>query len=150
MARRTPGNVHETDTATPDRGRADWTHENVPMDATTEVIRAAQDRAAAAARRDGEQLRALLHADFRWVSHAGERFDRDSFVATATDEGWPEQELTDFSVVAHEQTAVLRCTIVDATENGYGQRDHRMPMTQVWVLRDGQWLCLAGHAGART
>jgi|SRR5436190_6237091 len=119
------------------------------MDATAEVIRAAEARAEALASGDADRLREMLHADFRWVSHAGERFDRDSYVASAAGNGWSEQRLTEISVVAHEQTAVLRCTVVDTVDRGHGPREYRMPMTQVWVRRDGRWVCLAGHAGAR-
>ena len=121
------------------------------MDATSEVIRAAEERASALASGDAERLRELLHEDFRWVSHAGERFDRDAYVAATSVGGdWSEQKLIDISVVAHEHTAVLRCTAVESVDRGHGPREFRMPMTQVWVLREGRWLCLAGHAGARS
>jgi hypothetical protein len=121
------------------------------MDATAEVISAAQARAAALAAGEVDRLREMLHADFRWVSHAGERYDRESYVASNAHgaNGWSEQHLTDINVVAHEQTAVLRCTVVDTIDGGHGPREFRMPMTQVWIRRDGRWLCLAGHAGAR-
>jgi hypothetical protein len=122
------------------------------MDATTEVIRAAEARAEALATGDVARLRDLLHSEFRWVSHTGERFDRDSYVSTYLKNGadGSEQELTDISVVAHPQTAVLRCTVVESVDHGHGPREYRMPMTQVWVLREERWLCLAGHAGARS
>jgi Domain of unknown function (DUF4440) len=121
------------------------------MDTSTEVIRAAEARAKALAEGDAARLRDLLHSDFRWVSHAGERYDRDSYIASTLEEsnGWSEQELTDIRVVAHEQTAVLRCTVVDIIDGGHGPREYRMPMTQVWIRREGRWVCLAGHAGAR-
>ncbi len=121
------------------------------MDATTAVIRAAEARAEALANGDADRLREMLHADFRWVSHAGERFDRESYVASTTDgqSDWSEQRLTDINVVAHEHTAVLRCTVVDTVDRGHGPREYRMPMTQVWIQREGRWVCLAGHAGAR-
>ncbi len=122
------------------------------MDTTTEVIHAAEARAQALASGDAARLRDLLHSDFRWVSHAGERYDRESYVASSSAEagnGWSEQRLTDISVVAHEQTAVLRCTVVDTIDGGHGPREYRMPMTQVWIRREGRWVCLAGHAGAR-
>ena len=122
------------------------------MDATTEVIRAAEARAEALATGDVDGLRELLHGEFRWVSHTGERFDRETYVETYLKNGadGSEQELTDISVVAHPQTAVLRCTVVESVDHGHGPREYRMPMTQVWVLRDQRWLCLAGHAGARS
>ena len=125
------------------------------MDPTAEVIRAAEERADALASGDAERLRELLHAEFRWVSHAGERFDRDSYVDSNTrgDLSWSEQKLIDVAVVAHARTAVLRCTVVDTVDRGHGPREYRMPMTQVWVRdneHDGdRWLCLAGHAGPR-
>jgi ketosteroid isomerase-like protein len=122
------------------------------MDATTEVIRAAEARAEALATGDAAALRDLLHDEFRWVSHTGERFDRESYVSSSLSGGasTAEQELTDISVVTHPQTAVLRCTVVESVDHGHGPREYRMPMTQVWVLREQRWLCLAGHAGARS
>jgi hypothetical protein len=122
------------------------------MDATTEVIRAAEARAEALATGDVTVLRDLLHSEFRWVSHTGERFDRETYVATYLKNGadGSEQVLTDISVVAHPTTAVLRCTVVESVDHGHGPREYRMPMTQVWVLREDRWLCLAGHAGARS
>ena len=50
-------------------------------------------------------------------------------------------------MVAHDSTAVLRCQVVDAVDQGDGIEEFRMPMTQVWVRYDDRWVCLAGHAG---
>jgi len=91
----------------------------------------------------------MLHPDFRWVSHTGERFDRESYIASNTSgtNRWTRQELSDVDVVAHDTTAVLRCQVVDEVDRGDGPEEFRMPMTQVWVRRDGDWVCLVGHAG---
>lgn len=124
------------------------------MDPIAEVIRAAEERSAAESSGDADRLRELLHADFRWVSHAGERFDRESYVRSATDGSNPfsEEKLVDIAVVAHTSTAVLRCTVVDTVDRGHGPQEYRMPMTQVWVRTEqdtDRWVCLAGHAGPR-
>ena len=91
----------------------------------------------------------MLHPEFRWVSHAGERFDRESYVESNTggDLAWDRAVLTEIDVVAHQRTAVLRCTVEDTVDHGHGPREYRMPMTQVWVRYDDRWVCLAGHAG---
>ena len=91
----------------------------------------------------------LLHPDFGWTSHTGERFDRESYVRSNTEGNtrWDRQELSEVKVVAHERTAVLHCQVVDAVDHGAGVEELRMPMTQVWVRDNDHWLCLAGHAG---
>jgi hypothetical protein len=121
------------------------------VDTRAEVLDAAQQRAAALSSGDPEVLRELLHPRFRWVSHTGERFDRESYVASNTGggtRGW-RHELTGGEVVAHPHTAVLRCQVVDEVDRGDGVEELRMPMTQVWVRYDDRWVCLAGHAGPR-
>jgi len=119
------------------------------VDTAQEVLEAARLRAAALTSGDPQELRRLLHPQFRWFTHTGERFDRDTFVTSNT-EGptrWDRQELTEVNVVAHERTAVLHCQVVDAVDHGAGVEELHMPMTQVWVRDDDHWVCLAGHAG---
>ena len=120
------------------------------MDTSEEVLEAARLRAAALATGDPQELRRMLHPKFRWFSHTGERFDRDSYVSSNTEgrNRWTSQQLSEVQVVAHERTAVLRCQVVDAVDRGEGVEEFRMPMTQVWVrYDDDRWVCLAGHAG---
>jgi len=119
------------------------------VDTSDEVLEAARLRAAALATGDPQELRRWLHPQFRWFSHTGERFDRDSYVVSNT-EGttrWTSQELSDVEMVVHPHTAVLRCQVVDAVDRGEGPEELQMPMTQVWVRYDDRWVCLAGHAG---
>ena len=119
------------------------------MDTTAEVIDAARSRAVALTTGDPDELRQWLHPQFRWFSHTGERFDRDSYVASNTEGAnkWAGQELSEVEVVAHPHTAVLRCQVVDSVDQGAGVKEFRMPMTQVWVRYDDRWVVLAGHAG---
>jgi len=119
------------------------------MDTSEEVLEAACLRAAALATGDPQELRKWLHPQFRWFSHTGERFDRDSYITSNTDGGnrWASQLLSEVEVVAHPRTAVLHCEVVDAVDRGEGVEEFRMPMTQVWVRHDDRWVCLAGHAG---
>jgi Domain of unknown function (DUF4440) len=119
------------------------------VDTAEEVLEAARLRAAALATGDPQGLRQLLHPQYRWFTHTGERFDRESFVRSNTEGStrWDRQELTEVKVVAHERTAVLHCQVVDAVDHGAGVEELRMPMTQVWVRDGGRWVCLAGHAG---
>jgi len=119
------------------------------VDTSEQVLEAARRRAAALASGDAQQLRSLLHPDFRWVSHTGERFDRESYIASNTGGAnrWSRQELSDVDVVAHDSTAVLRCQVIDEVDRGDGIEEFRMPMTQVWVRHEDRWVCLVGHAG---
>jgi hypothetical protein len=114
-----------------------------------EVLEAARQRAVALTTGDPKGLEFLLHPQFRWVSHTGERFDRDSYVKSNTGGGtrWSRQELSEVEVVAHPETAVLRCQAVDEVDRGQGVEELRMPMTQVWVRYDDRWVCLVGHSG---
>jgi hypothetical protein len=116
-----------------------------------DVIRRAHERADALATGDRAQLSELLHPEFRWTSHAGERFDRAAYVRSNIGgrSQWFGQELSDVEVVVHEDTAVLRCAAVDTVDGGSGTEVFRMPMTQVWVRYDARWVLLAGHAGPR-
>lgn len=119
------------------------------VETSEEVLEAACLRAAALANGDAQELRELLHPRFRWFSHTGEGFDRESYVESNTGGAnrWTRQELSEISVVAHPHTAVLHCQVVDAVDRGEGVEEFRMPMTQVWVRYDDRWVCLAGHAG---
>jgi len=119
------------------------------MSDAEDVRRAALDRATALADGDRDRLRAQLHADFRWTSHTGEQFDRETYVLSNTGEQnrWSHQELVDVEVVVHRESAVLRCLVVDTVDGGAGAKERRMPMTQVWVREGIGWVCLAGHAG---
>jgi Domain of unknown function (DUF4440) len=120
------------------------------VDTAEEVLEAARLRAAALATGDAQELRRWLHPQFRWFSHTGEGFDRDSYVRS-TSEGearWTSQVLDEVELVVHPQTAVLRCQVVDTVERGQGTEELRMPMTQVWVRYEDRWVCLVGHAGA--
>lgn len=114
-----------------------------------EVREAAIRRAEALASHDADQLRALLHPRFVWTSHAGEVFDRDTYVRNNTSGMlvWKNQQLEDVDVRVSEPTAVLTATVVDEVERDGEPQRFRMPVTQIWLKEGGGWLCLAGHAG---
>ena len=116
-----------------------------------DALAAVRDRAAALAGGDAGSLLALLHPDFRWTSHAGQQFDRATYVAANTGGGtrWRRQDLGEPEVIVVDGTAVVRTTVSDTVDTTDGPVTHRMPMTQVWVNVDRSWLCLAGHAGPR-
>ena len=121
------------------------------MDVAQQVLMAATARADALAAGDADRLRELLHRDFHWTSHRGEDFDRDAYVHSNTSGSnrWRSQTLHDPEVTVVGEVAVLRCTVVDCVDTGHGSERFRMPMTQVWIRTDAQWVCLAGHAGPR-
>ena len=121
------------------------------MDAAEQVIRAAESRAAALADADAERLSGLLHEEFRWTAHVGETYSRQEYVRrnTGGDTVWRSQDLSGADVVVVGDTAVLHAEVTDVVRSGDGSETFRMPMTQVWVRQDGDWKCLAGHAGPR-
>ena len=120
----------------------------MPVNAGAEVIRAARARARALADGDSDGLRRLLHEEFRWVSHTGQSFTREEYVArnTTGPVTWRAQQLTEVRVTVVGRAAVLHAEVTD-TLHGDPPGTFRMPMTQVWVRPDEEWLCLAGHAG---
>jgi ketosteroid isomerase-like protein len=122
------------------------------MDAAQQVISAAEERASALAAGDAERLSGLLHEDFRWTTHVGETYSRSEYVRRNT-EGhtvWRSQHLSSAEVVVVGATAVLYAEVTDVVLSEDDESEtFRMPMTQVWVRREGGWKCLAGHAGPR-
>ncbi len=117
---------------------------------TLEVLEAVQRRAAALAQADADVLRELLHRNFRWTSHSGQRFDRRTYIGNNTGGAvvWRQQTMTDVDVVISNDTAVVVATVTDEVNQGGVPRSYRMPMTQTWVRQDRRWRCLAGHAGS--
>ncbi len=114
------------------------------------VLARVEARSAALADADPEALRALLHPDFRWTSHVGDSFDRESYIRSNTTGRtvWRAQTVLDPQILVVGDAAVLRCTVVDEV-GAVDVETFRMPMTQCWVRVDGEWMCLAGHAGPR-
>jgi ketosteroid isomerase-like protein len=122
------------------------------MDATHEVMAAAEDRAGALAAGDAGRLRELLHEEFAWTTHVGETLDRSEYIRrnTTGTSIWRSQQLTDPEVVVVGDAAVLRCEVVDEVAGADSVVEtFKMPMTQVWVRAAESWKCLAGHAGPR-
>ena len=121
------------------------------VDATQQVLRAATARAAALAGGDGAGLAELLHDEFRWTSHLGETYGREEYVRrnTGGQTVWVSQDLGAAVVVVDGDTAVLQAVAIDVVVRDGDEVTFRMPVTQVWVRRDGVWTCLAGHAGPR-
>jgi hypothetical protein len=118
------------------------------MNQADEVLLLAEARARALVIGEPDRLRRLLHPEFRWTSHRGERFDRESYVLTNTrDVQWVKQRLEDPEVTVVADTAVLLCTAHDTLVRQGLEQSFRMPVTQVWVRSYRSWVLLAGHAG---
>lgn len=117
--------------------------------ADRELLDAVQRRAAALSCGDGEALRHLLHPGFRWTSHRGDVFDRDTYVDDNTrgQLRWTRQSLSGVVVSVVDQTGVVTSIVTDEVERDGTAQTFRMPVTQTWTRRDGHWQCLAGHAG---
>jgi hypothetical protein len=113
-----------------------------------EVLMVAEMRASALVAREPDRLRRLLHSEFRWTSHLGERLDREGYVRVTTREvRWVKQRLEDPEVTVVGDTAILLCTAHDTVVRDGVEHEVRVPVTQVWVRAHKSWVCLAGHAG---
>ncbi len=118
------------------------------MNQADEVLMVAELRAAALASGEPDRLRRLLHPEFRWTTHRGERLDREGYVRVNTRElRWVKQRLEDPEVTVIDDTAILLCTAHDTVVRDGVETTLRMPVTQVWVRAHRGWVCLAGHAG---
>jgi hypothetical protein len=113
-----------------------------------EVLRLAEVRAAALVEGEPDRLRRLLHPEFQWTSHRGERYDRESYVlANTRGLRWLKQRLEDPEVTVVGDTAILLCTANDTVLRDGQEAGFRIPVTQVWVRAHRTWVMLAGHAG---
>jgi hypothetical protein len=118
------------------------------MNQADEVLWVAEARAVALAEGEPDRLRRLLHPEFRWTSHRGERYDRESYVLANTRTlRWVKQRLEDPEVTVVGDTAILLCTADDTVVRDSEELSFRMPVTQVWVRAHKSWVMLAGHAG---
>jgi hypothetical protein len=118
------------------------------MNQADEVLRLAEARAAALVEGEPDRLRRLLHPEFQWTSHRGERYDRESYVLANTRElRWMKQRLEDPEVTVVGDTAILLCTVNDTVIRDGKELSFVMPVTQVWVRAHRSWVLLAGHAG---
>ena len=119
-----------------------------PVNQADEVLMVAELRAAALVAAEPDRLRRLLHPEFRWTSHRGDRLDREGYVRTNTrDLRWVRQRLEDPEVTVVGDTAILLCTAHDTLVRDGTELSLRMPVTQVWVRAHKGWVYLAGHAG---
>ena len=118
------------------------------MNQADEVLMVAELRATALVAGEPDRLRRLLHPEFRWTSHRGERLDREGYVRVNTrDVRWVKQRLEDPEVTVVGDTAILLCTAHDTVERDGVESEVRVAVTQVWVRSHKSWVLLAGHAG---
>ena len=111
----------------------------------------AEMRASALVGGEPDRLRRLLHPEFRWTSHRGERLDREGYVRVNTrDLRWVRQRLEDPEVTVVGDAAILLCTARDTVMRDGTEFEVRVPVTQVWVRSHRSWVLLAGHAGPLT
>ena len=118
------------------------------MNQADEVLMVAEMRASARVAGEPDRLRRLLHQEFRWTSHLGERLDREGYVRVNTREvRWVKQRLEDPEVTVVGDTAILLCTQHDTVIRDGVEDETRLAVTQVWVRAHRSWVLLAGHAG---
>lgn len=118
---------------------------------SADVVAAAERRARALVERDPDALLRLHHPGLRWTTHSGEVLDRETYVR-GNAEGtlvWRAQRLEDVEVAIAGNTAVLVAVVVDVVEVDGAPLTNRLRVTQTWIRRAGDWVCLAGHAGPR-
>jgi Domain of unknown function (DUF4440) len=115
------------------------------------VLEAAEERAAALAAGDADELRRLMHPELRWTTYTGAVLDRDAYVAGNTEGSlvWHEQRFERPLVTVVGDTAVLTAIVIDEVERDGTRETFRLRLTQTWVREHGAWRCLAGHAGPR-
>jgi hypothetical protein len=119
-----------------------------PVNLADDVLTVAELRAGALVAAEPDRLRRLLHPEFRWTTHRGERLDREGYVrANTRDLRWIKQRLEDPEVTVVGDTAILLCTAHDTVVRDGVEYTYRMPVTMVWVRAHKGWVCLAGHAG---
>ncbi len=117
------------------------------MDRVSEILDAVGRRSVALATRDADALRALMHAECVWTSHAGLVLDREAYIERNTGAvRFASQTFEDVSVRVVGDAAVITGRVID--ELGDGSL-HRMLITMTWVHENGRWQLLAGHAGPR-
>jgi hypothetical protein len=113
-----------------------------------DVLTVAELRASALVAGEPDRLRRLLHPEFRWTTHRGERLDREGYVrANTRDLRWTKQRLEDPEVTVVGDTAILLCTAHDTVVRDGVEMYLVAPVTQVWVRAHKGWVCLAGHSG---
>jgi uncharacterized protein DUF4440 len=113
------------------------------------VLAASERRSAALVARDAGALRALHHPDFRFTTPRGDVKDLDAYIAgnTAGELVWRAQHLVSHEIVIAGGVAVLTGVMHDEFERAGQAGMHDMHVTFVWVVRQGAWVLLAGHAG---
>jgi hypothetical protein len=119
------------------------------MGDSEDVLAAVRRRAEALAGGRPAELLAVLHPRFRWTSHRGEVFDRDSYLAANTCGVlvWRRQAVLRPTVVVTGEVAIVTGVVVDDVEHDGVAESRRMHITQTWLRENGTWRCLAGHAG---
>jgi hypothetical protein len=116
---------------------------------TEPILATLQRRSAALVARDGAELRALHHPDFRFTTPRGDVRDLEAYIAGNTTGPlvWRAQHLVSHELVVAGEVAVLTGVIHDEFERAGERGAHDMHVTFVFVRRDDAWVVLAGHAG---
>ena len=103
---------------------------------------------AALYRKDASFIETILADDFVATYDDGSRADkaRELALAAAFDQQVESAVPDDFSVKEYGDTAVVRFTL-RLVGIRQGQRaETLLRYTDVWILRDGRWLCVSSHS----
>jgi hypothetical protein len=98
---------------------------------------------------DVDTVRALIPEDFTLVTSRGRQMNAAALLAEIGDERvtWYVNETEDASVRAYgENCAIITATLHERYRANGIMFDHRLRFTDTWVLIDGAWKYVAGHA----
>jgi hypothetical protein len=98
---------------------------------------------------DVKTVRALIPDDFMLITSRGRRLNATDMLAEIGDKRvtWYENETEEASVRAYgENCAIITATLHERYRANGIMFDHRLLFTDTWVLIDGAWKYVAGHA----
>lgn len=98
---------------------------------------------------DTETIRELITPDFSLISSTGRLQSAEDFIADVSDTSvkWFNNDSEDVSVRTYnDDCAIVTATLRERFETGGKVTDVRIRFTDTWVLVDGSWRYVAGHA----
>ncbi|MBV8689435.1 MAG: nuclear transport factor 2 family protein [Candidatus Eremiobacteraeota bacterium] len=104
-------------------------------------------------RHDAQAVRALIPDDFSLITTRGRIFSASDLLAEIADPAvnWFANDTEDAAVRAYgKECAIITATLHERYELDGKVVDHRLRFTDTWVVLDGVWKYVAGHASMLT
>jgi hypothetical protein len=98
---------------------------------------------------DGATIRKLIPDDFTLITSSGRMMSASDLIREVEDRSfiWSKNDTSDAKVrVYNDDCAIITAILHQRYEQGGKLNDYRVYFTDTWVLRDGAWLYVAGHA----